>query len=190
KAVDKMGLKGKVFFATFDLSPEISAGIKDGTIAFAIDQQPYLQGYIPVAVLALMKEKKSKDLPTVMAALKDNPKAKKRFDECACTLPTLRRVMGRSESGSVAGAVLVFVVFALTASDSGMFALDGVINWATVSAYLGIVATGACLLMIAGEFDRSLGSMIGFTGMMAAIPPLFYGVPVWIAMLAALACAL
>src|SRR3989440_12893332 len=32
--------------------------------------------------------------------------------------------------------------------------------------------------------------MIGFTGMMAAIPPLFYGVPVWIAMLAALACAL
>ena len=81
KAVDKMGLKGKVFFATFDLSPEISAGIKDGTIAFAIDQQPYLQGYIPVAVLALMKEKKSKDLPTVMAALKDNPKAKKRFDE-------------------------------------------------------------------------------------------------------------
>src|SRR5438105_7510362 len=81
KAVDKMGLKGKVFFATFDLSPEISAGIKDGTIAFAIDQQPYLQGYIPVAVLALMKEKKSKDLATVMAALKDNPKAKKRFDE-------------------------------------------------------------------------------------------------------------
>src|SRR3989442_5785877 len=81
KAVDKMGLKGKVFFATFDLSPEISAGIKDGTIAFAIDQQPYLQGYIPVAVLTLMKEKKSKDLATVMAALKDNPKAKKRFDE-------------------------------------------------------------------------------------------------------------
>ena len=98
--------------------------------------------------------------------------------------------MGRPESASIAGAVLVFVVFALSASDSGMFALDGVINWATVSAYLGIVATGACLLMIAGEFDLSLGSMIGFTGMMAAIPPLFYGVPVWIAMLAALACAL
>ena len=111
-------------------------------------------------------------------------------DERVRTLSTFHRVMGRPESASIAGAVLVFVVFALSASDSGMFALDGVINWATVSAYLGIVATGACLLMIAGEFDLSLGSMIGFTGMMAAIPPLFYGVPVWIAMLAALACAL
>jgi len=111
-------------------------------------------------------------------------------DERVRTLSTFHRVMGRPESASIAGAVLVFVVFALAASDSGMFALDGVINWATVSAYLGIVATGACLLMIAGEFDLSLGSMIGFTGMMAAIPPLFYGVPVWAAMLAALACAL
>src|SRR5256885_267847 len=32
--------------------------------------------------------------------------------------------------------------------------------------------------------------MIGFAGMMAAIPPLFFGVPVWAAMLAALSCAL
>src|SRR5438552_16526268 len=111
-------------------------------------------------------------------------------DERLRTLSTFHRVMGRPESASIAGAVLVFVVFALSASDSGMFALDGVINWATVSAYLGIVATGACLLMIAGEFDLSLGSMIGFTGMMAAIPPLFYGWPVWLAMLVSLVCAL
>jgi simple sugar transport system substrate-binding protein len=81
KAVAKMGLKGKIHFSTFDLSPEISAGIKDGTVAFAIDQQPYLQGYIPVAVLALMKQLKTQDLPTVMAALKANAKAKARFDE-------------------------------------------------------------------------------------------------------------
>jgi simple sugar transport system permease protein len=111
-------------------------------------------------------------------------------DERVRTLSIFHRVMGRPESASIAGAVLVFAVFALSASDSGMFALDGVINWSTVSAYLGIVATGACLLMISGEFDLSLGSMIGFTGMMAAIPPLFFGWPVWLAMSAALACAL
>jgi simple sugar transport system permease protein len=98
--------------------------------------------------------------------------------------------MGRPESASIAGAVLVFAVFGVTAGDSGMFALDGVINWATVAAYLGVVATGACLLMIAGEFDLSLGSMIGFAGMMAAIPPLYFGWPVWLSMSAALACAL
>jgi simple sugar transport system substrate-binding protein len=81
KVVQKMGLKGKVFFGTFDLTPEVTAAIKDGTIAFAIDQQPYLQGYIPVAVLSLMKQMKTKDLPTVVAALKQNPKAKARFEE-------------------------------------------------------------------------------------------------------------
>jgi len=111
-------------------------------------------------------------------------------DERVRTLSTFHRVMGRPESASIAGAILVFVVFALAAGDSGMFALDGVMNWSVVSAYLGIVATGACLLMIAGEFDLSLGSMIGFTGMMAAIPPLFFGWPVWLSMLLALACAL
>ncbi len=81
KVVEKMGLKGKVFFGTFDLSPEITAAIKNGTIAFAIDQQPYLQGYIPVAVLAIMKQQKTKDLGVVMTALKTNPQAQKRFQE-------------------------------------------------------------------------------------------------------------
>ena len=80
KALAKLGLKGKIFMATFDLSPEISAGIKDGTVAFAIDQQPYLQGYIPVAVLAIMKQQNTHDLAKVMAALKASPKAKARFD--------------------------------------------------------------------------------------------------------------
>jgi simple sugar transport system substrate-binding protein len=80
KAIAKLGLKGKIFVATFDLSPEISAGIKDGTVAFAIDQQPYLQGYIPVAVLAIMKQEKTQDVAKVMAALKANPKVKARLD--------------------------------------------------------------------------------------------------------------
>jgi simple sugar transport system substrate-binding protein len=80
KSVQKLGLKGKILVATFDLSPEISAGIKDGTVAFAIDQQPYLQGYIPVAVLAIMKQQNTKDVAKIIAALKANPKAKARFD--------------------------------------------------------------------------------------------------------------
>jgi len=128
--------------------------------------------------------------PKVVEPLLGAPPPQPAPDERVRTLSTFHRVMGRPESASIAGAILVFVVFALAAGDSGMFALDGVINWSVVSAYLGIVATGACLLMIAGEFDLSLGSMIGFTGMMAAIPPLFFGWPVWLSMLLALACAL
>ncbi len=51
RAVKDMGLDGTIYFGTFDLSAEISAAIKDGTIAFAIDQQPFLQGSIPIQVL-------------------------------------------------------------------------------------------------------------------------------------------
>jgi simple sugar transport system substrate-binding protein len=46
-----MKLSGKIFMGTFDLSGEIAAAVKDGTIAFAIDQQPFLQGYLPVVIL-------------------------------------------------------------------------------------------------------------------------------------------
>jgi simple sugar transport system substrate-binding protein len=50
-ALGTMKLSGKIFMGTFDLSGEIAAAVKDGTIAFAIDQQPYLQGYLPVVIL-------------------------------------------------------------------------------------------------------------------------------------------
>jgi len=50
-ALDQASLSGEIYFGTFDLSSEIAAAIKDGTIAFAIDQQPYLQGYLPVVIL-------------------------------------------------------------------------------------------------------------------------------------------
>src|SRR5262245_66683477 len=101
-----------------------------------------------------------------------------------------QRVIARPEATAVAGTALVFAIFAITAGDSGMFALDGVMNWSVVAAYLGILAVGACLLMIAGEFDLSIGSMIGFTGMVAAIPALHFGWPVWLSMVVSLACAL
>ncbi len=50
-ALDAESLSGELFFGTFDLSGEIADAIKAGTIAFAIDQQPFLQGYMPVIIL-------------------------------------------------------------------------------------------------------------------------------------------
>jgi simple sugar transport system substrate-binding protein len=38
---------------TFDLSSQIVSGVRDGHVAFAIDQQPYAQGYLPVALLGV-----------------------------------------------------------------------------------------------------------------------------------------
>ena len=51
RALEETGLSGEIFFGTFDLSSEIADGIKSGVIAFAIDQQPFLQGYLPVVIL-------------------------------------------------------------------------------------------------------------------------------------------
>ena len=51
KALKDNGQAGRIFFATFDLNPDISRAIKEGVINFAIDQQPFLQGYLPVITL-------------------------------------------------------------------------------------------------------------------------------------------
>jgi simple sugar transport system substrate-binding protein len=53
RALKNLHLAGKIYFGTFDLSSEIVDAIKDGTINFAIDQQPFLQGYLPVLFLTL-----------------------------------------------------------------------------------------------------------------------------------------
>lgn len=104
-------------------------------------------------------------------------------DERVRKLSRWRHLLHRPESGSIAGTVLIFALFLFFAGDSGMFALDGVMNWMQVAAYLGIIAVAACLLMIAGEFDLSMGSMIGFAGSVMAVPAMFLGWPMWAAML-------
>jgi simple sugar transport system substrate-binding protein len=45
-------LLGSVRLATFDLSPEVLSALRAGQIEFAVDQQPFLQGYLPVVFLA------------------------------------------------------------------------------------------------------------------------------------------
>ncbi|WP_114814768.1 sugar ABC transporter substrate-binding protein [Paraburkholderia kururiensis] len=79
KALQQMGLAGKVFFCTFDFSDDIAKAIQAGTIQFAIDQQPYLQGYLPVAVLAIAKKDHTTDPAAIRKALQANPKFQARL---------------------------------------------------------------------------------------------------------------
>jgi simple sugar transport system permease protein len=108
-------------------------------------------------------------------------------DERVRAVPLLSRLLSRPELGAVAGTVLVFVFFAVTAGDSGIFSAKGTINFLEVSAQLGILAAAVALLMIAGEFDLSIGSMIGFAGIIIAIPPIMWGWPLWASVLLAFA---
>ena len=45
------GRAARVKIGTFDLTPEVLEAIKDGRILFAVDQQAYLQGYMPIVML-------------------------------------------------------------------------------------------------------------------------------------------
>ncbi|WP_371170702.1 ABC transporter permease [Aliiroseovarius sp. 2305UL8-7] len=104
-------------------------------------------------------------------------------DERIKTRSRFREAMIRPELGGIVGTIIVFLLFALFAHDSGMFSSKGALNWSQVSAQFMIIAVGACLLMIAGEFDLSVGSMIGFAGMMIAIFSVTLGWPVWMAII-------
>lgn len=47
---------GQVYFAGFDMSPNTAQAIKAGYQNLVIDQQPYLQGYIPILNICLTKK--------------------------------------------------------------------------------------------------------------------------------------
>jgi simple sugar transport system substrate-binding protein len=51
QALEQAGVLETITFGTFDLSPGVLQAIADGKMAFAIDQQQFLQGYLPIVLL-------------------------------------------------------------------------------------------------------------------------------------------
>ena len=49
------GASSDAKIATFDITPSVIKAIKAGTVSFAVDQQQYLQGYLPIVFLKLYK---------------------------------------------------------------------------------------------------------------------------------------
>src|SRR6266566_4220861 len=98
----------------------------------------------------------------------------------------LRRLLVRPETGAVAGSIAVWIFFAIVAGNSGFLTIRGTSSYLSVSAELAIQAVPVALLMIGGEFDLSVGSTVGATGMMIAILTAQYGWSVWAAIVAAL----
>jgi simple sugar transport system permease protein len=98
------------------------------------------------------------------------------------------RLMKRPELGAIAGVILVTVFFLMTA-DPAMFTLAGFMNFMSPAAQLGILAIGAALLMVGGEFDLSVGSMVAFTGLFFGACVVTFGMPLIIAIPATLVFA-
>jgi simple sugar transport system substrate-binding protein len=51
KALRETGKLQDIQLATFDLAPSVLEAIRDGDMVFAVDQQQYLQGYLPIVFL-------------------------------------------------------------------------------------------------------------------------------------------
>ncbi len=90
-----------------------------------------------------------------------------------------RRFLLRPEVGALLGAIIVWVVFAVLAWDRGFVSARGVATYLEVAAQLGILAVAVALLMIAGEFDLSVGSIIGAGSVIAALIPTQLGMNFW-----------
>ncbi len=100
-----------------------------------------------------------------------------------------RRLLARPELGAAAAAVLVWVVFALAAGPA-FRSLEGTAAFLNAAAPLGILAVAVALLMIAGEFDLSIGSIIGCAGMTIMLLTRHFDWPLWPAIGAAVALSL
>ena len=112
---------------------------------------------------------------------------------------SLISLISRPEIGPIGVMILLFGMlgyFSIPASETtwnpfageGFNAL-GIRNNLRVISQLGIIALGAGLLIIAGEFDLSIGSMIGFAGICIAIPAIYWGWPLWMSIIFAFSMA-
>jgi simple sugar transport system permease protein len=73
----------------------------------------------------------------------------------------------RPEGGAIVGVVALFVFFSL--GTEHFLAVKSFRSMLTLAAYWGIAAGGVTLLMISGEFDLSVGSMLGLSAMGVAL---------------------
>jgi simple sugar transport system permease protein len=107
-------------------------------------------------------------------------------------LPALRGLLlGRPETGALFGAVAMFVIFAFIAPSRDLFLersnLTGI---ASIAAELGIVAMAVTLLMVAGHFDLSVGSILGLSSLLVPYLMVNYELASWLALLVAVGVAI
>jgi len=111
-------------------------------------------------------------------------------DERTTRASWLVRFLRRPEAGAAGGLIAAFLIFAVLPGAGALYSLQGSMTFLTLSAELGIIATAAALLIIAGEFDLSVGSMIGFAGVIIGLAVRELQFPLWGGVLSAFAVAI
>ena len=185
-----------------------SRRIKAGTIAFAVDQQQYLQGYLPIVFLKLYKtnantvgggqpvltgpgfvdksnahgrEARGRRHAMTKPTTAPAPARRRRrrsADERLANISLTARILRRPEIGALLAAIVVAIFF--WTQNALFLQLDGIANWTDVASTIGIPAVMVALLMIGGEFDLSAGVMTGSAGLMMGILATEVGMNIWL----------
>jgi simple sugar transport system permease protein len=102
---------------------------------------------------------------------------------------SLSSMLRRPETGALIAAVCIYIFFAVFAG-SQFTASKGTATWLNPAAELGIIALPVGLLMIAGELDLSVGSVLAASSMTLAIVSGYWGNPIIVGILVALGIGL
>ena len=94
----------------------------------------------------------------------------------------LRKLIRVPELMVLAAIVVVIIGFVIMAPSTFLSARS-IGAFMTAAAQLGVVAVGAAILIIAGEFDISVGSNYAFTGIVIGLLSTSGGLPTWCAVL-------
>ncbi|MBW0108607.1 ABC transporter permease [Pseudonocardia oceani] len=116
------------------------------------------------------------------------PSAPPAADERVARVGLLRRLVLRPEIGSLIGAVILFVLFAV--SSTQFYSLPGISNWLDPASLFGIMAVAVAMLMIGGHFDLSAGVLTGTAGLATAVMTTQWGLNIWVALLVSLVLCL
>lgn len=122
----------------------------------------------------------SEPLPHQKASTAALPK-----DERLQSASPLQRLLSRPELGAVSGLILITIFF-VSVANPAMFTAAGIMNFMAPASQLGILAVAAALLMIGGEFDLSIGSMVAFAGLIFAAALVVWQVPLGVAIIVTL----
>ncbi|HTU00847.1 MAG TPA: ABC transporter permease, partial [Candidatus Sulfotelmatobacter sp.] len=96
--------------------------------------------------------------------------------------PLLRRIVRIPELMVLLAILVVIVGFVIMAPTTFLSARN-IGAFLTAAAQLGVVAVGAAILIIAGEFDISVGSNYAFTGIVIGLLSTSAGFPTWLAVI-------
>ncbi len=103
---------------------------------------------------------------------------------------TTQRLLAKPAAGAFVIVIFVFLVFtglSLARGSTAFLSAPGVLNYVGFASQIGIIATAVALLMIGGEFDLSVGSLVGFSSILMGIISTTWGQPIWLAILISMA---